>query len=339
MKILFGKDETLNLDLEQFSSWLNELSQGVRFGNYQHDILIEDAVISNPESYDSLIKLNHFSLNVDDCVFVLTKKPYDNNYFYDSDHKSITIYSFSDWEMLTSLSIQNGLVYFICQFLSDSLLNNLSHEEETGCLNDFLWDKKAIDIGMKTAFLCPKCKSVFDLRKKSKREKEIFGTLEKLLDQLCIASRNGSGFLDYWTKGEAVKDSFDVFLCHNSEDKEAIRALNAQLKEVGVKTWLDEEQLRPGTPWQVELESQIQSIKTVVVAVGSSGVGPWQNVEFHAFLLEFVHRKCPVIPLLLSDCSDIPSLPIFLKSFTWVDFRREKPDPFKHLLWGITGRR
>ena len=32
-------------------------------------------------------------------------------------------------------------------------------------------------------------------------------------------------------------------------------------------------------------------------------------------------------------------LPIFLKAMTWVDFRRQEPDPLSRLIWGITGRR
>ena len=88
-----------------------------------------------------------------------------------------------------------------------------------------------------------------------------------------------------------------------------------------------------------ELEKQIESISSVVIAVGESGTGPWQNVELRAFIGEFVRRGCPVIPLLLSDCRDIPKLPLFLNQFTWVDLRRSKPDPFKLLLWGITGKK
>jgi len=134
-------------------------------------------------------------------------------------------------------------------------------------------------------------------------------------------------------------DLFDVFLCHNSKDKDSIRELNSRLKDRGIKTWLDEEQLRPGIPWQDELERQIQGIKAVVVAVGSSGTGPWQDVEIRAFLEEFVRRGCPVIPLILPDCTSLPKLPLFLNQFTWIDLRKQKPDPFKLLVWGITGRK
>jgi TIR domain len=46
---------------------------------------------------------------------------------------------------------------------------------------------------------------------------------------------------------------FDVFLCHNSEDKPAVREISRKLAENKIKPWLDEEQIRPGTSWQTTL--------------------------------------------------------------------------------------
>jgi predicted MPP superfamily phosphohydrolase len=132
---------------------------------------------------------------------------------------------------------------------------------------------------------------------------------------------------------------FDVFLCHNSEDKPTVKEIGERLKERGILPWLDEWELRPGLPWQRLLEEQIGQIKSAAVFVGQSGVGPWQQLELEAFLREFVDRSCPVIPVLLSDVQRRPKLPIFLKGMTWVDFRRDDPDPMEHLVWGITGER
>ena len=103
--------------------------------------------------------------------------------------------------------------------------------------------------------------------------------------------------------------------------------------------WLDEWELRPGLPWQRLLEEQIGQIKSVAVFVGRQGIGPWQQQELEAFLREFVNRSCPVIPILLPDAPEEPQLPIFLRGYTWVDFRRQDPDPLELLIWGITGIR
>ena len=132
---------------------------------------------------------------------------------------------------------------------------------------------------------------------------------------------------------------FDVFLCHNSDDKPEVKRLGEQLKNLGVLPWLDEWELRPGLPWQRSLQQQISQIKSAAVFVGKSGIGPWQQMELEAFLNEFVRRGCPVIPVILVDAPRKPKLPPFLGNMTWVDFRKQDPDPMGQLVWGITGKR
>ena len=140
-------------------------------------------------------------------------------------------------------------------------------------------------------------------------------------------------------QGKIETRDFDVFLCHKSEDKPAVKEIGNQLKDLGILPWLDEWELRPGLPWQRLLEEQIGQIKSVAVFVGRQGIGPWQQQELEAFLREFVNRSCPVIPVLLPDAPEEPQLPIFLRGYTWVDFRRQDPDPLELLIWGITGIR
>lgn len=136
-----------------------------------------------------------------------------------------------------------------------------------------------------------------------------------------------------------IDDQFDVFLCHNSADKPAVRRMASTLRELGLKPWLDEDELPPGQPWQPLLEQQIGSIRSAAVFVGEKGIGPWQSQELQAFLQEFVHRKCPVIPVVLDYAPEMPELPLFLRNYTWVDFRQSEPDPIARLYWGVTGRK
>ena len=136
--------------------------------------------------------------------------------------------------------------------------------------------------------------------------------------------------------GKEETTDFDVFLCHHSTDKPAVRQTAQRLREHGVLPWLDEAELIPGRPWQEELERQISHIRAAAVFVGPNGVGPWQNQEMRAFLSEFIDRQCPVIPVLLPGAA-APELPIFLRRMTWVDLG--KANGIERLIWGITGRR
>lgn len=140
-------------------------------------------------------------------------------------------------------------------------------------------------------------------------------------------------------EGKIATGAYDVFLCHNSADKTAVKEIGEQLKARGLLPWLDEWELRPGLPWQKVLETQIQHIKSVAVFVGTNGLGPWQDHEINAFLRQCVKRACPVIPVILPACRKVPALPLFLEGMTWVDCRQSDPPPMEQLVWGITGER
>ena len=65
-----------------------------------------------------------------------------------------------------------------------------------------------------------------------------------------------------------MKHKFDVFLCHNSEDKPDVIQIGNRLKGHNLHPWLDEWELRPGFPWQPLLEESIEEIGAAAVFVG-----------------------------------------------------------------------
>ncbi|MGH2414852.1 MAG: toll/interleukin-1 receptor domain-containing protein, partial [Microcystaceae cyanobacterium] len=104
-----------------------------------------------------------------------------------------------------------------------------------------------------------------------------------------------------------TQPQFDVFLCHNSDDKKAVIEIANNIKEYGITPWLDDWDLIAGLPWQQELEKQIVHIKSAAVFIGKSGIGPWQQQEIDALLRKFVARHCPIIPVLLADAPSVPT--------------------------------
>ena len=114
---------------------------------------------------------------------------------------------------------------------------------------------------------------------------------------------------------------FDVFLSHNSADKAIVIELATILKDRKLRVWLDAWELVPGRPWQQALEEVITTVGSAAVLVGRDGIGPWEEPEMRACLDQCVHRKMPIIPVLLPGASATPQLPLFLRQFTWVDLR------------------
>jgi hypothetical protein len=142
-------------------------------------------------------------------------------------------------------------------------------------------------------------------------------------------------------KGTIETEHFDVFICYNPENQKSILKIATLLKERNILPWLDIWELRPGKPWQPELEKQIEKITAAAVFIGNDGIAPWQQKQIDAFLRVFVNRDCPVIPVLLKDASNPPPLPLFLQGYTWVDFRSQdaQASALDKLIWGITGQR
>jgi GTPase SAR1 family protein len=137
-------------------------------------------------------------------------------------------------------------------------------------------------------------------------------------------------------RGKEEVAEFDVFLCHNWKDKPAVREIARQLRERGLRPWLDERQLRPGFAWQAELEDIIAGIPAAAIIVGDQ-LGPWQGQELAAFMRQSVKRRCVVVPVLLPGAKP-QSLSVFLDGLTWVDLNVAEPDPIDRLVWGISGQ-
>ncbi|PYS23118.1 MAG: hypothetical protein DMF72_10920 [Acidobacteria bacterium] len=197
---------------------------------------------------------------------------------------------------------------------------------------------------MRSGLVCDACTRQIDDQNLTVNDYKLLDVLRVFLNDLGLASRNDENVVDYWKRLNDVRtakasDRFAVFLCHNVQDKADVRIIRRKLEALGIRTWFDEEQLRPGMAWQVVLEEQIAAIESAAIFVGRSGIGPWQSVEMRAFLSEFVRRRCPVIPVILASAKDIPELPIFLRQLTWVDFRETPDDALSRLVWGITGKR
>ena len=342
MKIRLYADETASVDTADIVAGLSARSPSITWALGSARFHTRETYISNPKTYQSFSKALKKETQNDDFAFLFTEKPYDNNYFWDAPwHKEIVLSLFG-WEHLTSLPRNNGVAYFCVALLVRALGIGQSHRgPNTGCINDFWQDKTGVDAAMRAAFICRTCLTNSTTRKKVGRNDKLLAELTSVLDDISHASRANEDICEFWRRTQRTANSaaFDVFMCHNSKDKGAVKQLNTKLKRNGISTWLDEEQLPPGRAWQDLLEEQIDSIASVAVFVGSSGTGPWQDMEIKAFLSEFVRRKCPVIPVILSNCTAIPQLPLFMRQFTWVDFRKADPPPISQLLWGITGKK
>jgi WD40 repeat protein len=129
---------------------------------------------------------------------------------------------------------------------------------------------------------------------------------------------------------EALGSPYDVFLCHNSRDKDAVRTINEILRqEYGLATYLDEATLVGGEAWEQAIQNALARSKTCAVIVGPHGWGKYQldNEARPAVKRRDADRSFRVIPVLLPGVN-VESLADFSEFFSrthWVTFH-ETPD-------------
>lgn len=140
------------------------------------------------------------------------------------------------------------------------------------------------------------------------------------------------------TQAQPENQEFDVFLAHNSADKPEVRTIANQLKERGIKVWLDEEQIPPGRSFQDEIQKAIPLVKSAAIFIGMKGLGKWQTMEVRSLTRMCVEKDIPLIPVVLPGVSQFPEKLVFLKEYTRVDFSKSIDDiqALKNLVWGIT---
>ncbi len=321
MRVAIVADNTLPLNTQAFARFMNAASSTIVCEAIRLPIRLDRDSVALSEEIEKMSLSDLFSLKEFDLSIICTNIPFWNNFYYEGID-GIFIISFSQWHLCSSLPVTNGLAFMIVQIISKYYVHvDGTHDENTGCLHDFMWDKSYIDTSMRAAFICDQCAMSRDDNLDPAIDMDIAG----LLDIISNASRKNKDILDddriipLARRDTALK--YDVFLCHNSEDKADVRKLNSALKAGGLRTWFDEDDLEPGSIWQDELELQIEQIAACLVIVGDSGLGPWHKTELRSFIQEFLTRGCKIIPVIIGSEGTVPKLPIFLRQFLFSDLR------------------
>jgi len=206
-------------------------------------------------------------------------------------------------------------------------------------------NRRAVEIRLKKGkrtIACQYCDTqipLFDLLEEKFGDQKLLQQVRELEKEVEEKKEQAVGLTT--SKAKVDIGEFDVFMAHNSEDKQQVIALSEILKGRGLNPWLDIEQIPPGRWFQDVIQQVIPKVKSAVVIVGKKGMGKWQMVELRSFLSQCVEKDMPVIPVLLPGISESPSELLFLKEADWVRFidSIDEPEALDNLVWGITGER
>ncbi len=335
MKILLYAEKSLRVDLKAISENLNGICKYLRFQTDSTEFQIPSRLITHPSSYEALNKSIIRKSEKVDYTFLFSAKQYYNNYFFET-YGTQAIISFYAWRHLTKLSKNNGVVMFIADLIALTIDNSFRHDDITGCIYDFRWQKTGIDLAMRNAFICPACLKRIASQKRSKQKQNLLHDLSEILDVLGKTSKWNKDIVTHWkslhsstTKKSTHKNpnkrttnsalqskKYDVFLAHNSSDKPFVEMVNVALKKRKLKPWFDKEKIPPGRFFQDVIQSTINNVASAAIFIGKNGLGKWQIIELRSFISQCVNRDIPVIPVLLPGVTNLPPDLVFLNEFS-----------------------
>lgn len=117
-------------------------------------------------------------------------------------------------------------------------------------------------------------------------------------------------------------DAPTVFLCHSSIDKDRIAEIEQQLKQQGINTWLDRQQLRGGDNWERQLPQVIQKQVDYVAVFQSAEMAKMVESYFYKEIDVALTRQSKfrrgtrfLIPVLLESIEGID----YLNEFQQID--------------------
>jgi tetratricopeptide (TPR) repeat protein len=117
-----------------------------------------------------------------------------------------------------------------------------------------------------------------------------------------------------------------TFISHSTLDDAFVQELANDLERHGIKTWVDEAEIRPGDDFISKIEEGLRKATHVIIVLSpQSVISSWVREETHAAQLRAIHGGARLIPLLLGDL-DTADIPLLLQSRLYVDFR----DPSKY---------
>jgi TIR domain len=136
---------------------------------------------------------------------------------------------------------------------------------------------------------------------------------------------------------------FDVFLAHNSKDKDIITVIAESLQTRNLNPWLDKDQILGGDLILDRIQSAISQSKCAAFFIGQHGLGPWHKSEMKSLIQQSITDSFKVIPILLPGVSaDILKTEdfLFLRQRSYLELRslEDYEEFLTQLLKSIQGR-
>ena len=189
MKILLSFDDKFPVNKTRLVQLIQQKVKYVEFCLYEGKLVLPSEPVTKPKTFLNVCKQLNKIQNNYDKIFCFTLEQYYDNYFL-HEHSNLAIFSFFAWDYMTDLPLSNGILYFIVDYLALHIdPKDFRHHETTGCIYDFLKDKRGVDEGMRQAKFCPNCLKRISKSLAKKEDFKVFEDLKVLMNFLSDTSK------------------------------------------------------------------------------------------------------------------------------------------------------
>jgi hypothetical protein len=198
MEILLAFEDKFPIDKVKLTKLIQQKAKFIKFCLYDKNFSLSEELVTKPKTFIDVNNQFNIAQNKYDKIFCFTLKQYDDNFFF-HEHNNITIFSFFAWSYLTDLPISNGILCFIIKHLALQINHtDFRHHEITGCIYDFLKDKRGIDEAMRQSRFCPNCLEQISTSLE-KNDSKILDDLQVLMNFLSEASKWNKDIITFET--------------------------------------------------------------------------------------------------------------------------------------------
>ncbi len=120
-----------------------------------------------------------------------------------------------------------------------------------------------------------------------------------------------------------------VFVTYSREDYPFVEELANTLRAKGIPTWIDKENIEPGTDYHEAIKTALLNASAVLyVSSKKSTSSRWLNLELQPYLNRIGK---PIIPIVLDNEGE-KQLPSSFKNLIQIDFRNDYKNGYKNLI-------
>ncbi|MBF0378023.1 MAG: toll/interleukin-1 receptor domain-containing protein [Desulfamplus sp.] len=126
-----------------------------------------------------------------------------------------------------------------------------------------------------------------------------------------------------------------VFLSYSSKDKQFAQKIAQDLKDSGIKIWLDEWEIRVGDSISQKIQQGLEDADFIAVLLTCHSVDSgWVQKEWQSKINEEIKdEKTVILPLKVEECK----IPVLLKDKKYADFSRNYESAIQELIQTIKG--